>query len=253
MSQVFAERDVSKPVDDEPLLSVESLAAGYGDLTVLWDISLMVRPGQATVVLGRNGAGKTTLLSTIAGILKPTAGRIEFGGTSITKWSAPRRTKGGIALVQEGKRVFRRRTVEENLMLGGHTMPRSGLADAAQEAYEHFPILADKRHIPAGSLSGGQQQMLAIAQALMPKPRLLMLDEPSAGLAPVIVDDVLATVERLKKQGMAILLVEQLVDKALSVADEVAVIEQGKVSISSSIEHTDRDAVRAVYFGGGKD
>ncbi|MFD7877418.1 ABC transporter ATP-binding protein [Streptomyces sp. NPDC059766] len=233
----------------EPLLEVSSLAAGYGDLRVLWDISLAVRPGRVTVVLGRNGAGKTTLLSSIVGIVKPDTGTVRFQGQDITRTPAPRRTAAGLALVQEGKRVFRRRTVEQNLRIGGHTMARGGLGTALERAYEQFPVLGAKRKVMAGALSGGQQQMLAIASALMPGPSVLMLDEPSAGLAPVVVDEVLAAITRLKTEGMGVLLVEQLVDKALAVADDVTIIEHGRVAAATSIAQTDRDQVRRIYLG----
>jgi branched-chain amino acid transport system ATP-binding protein len=231
------------------ILEITSLAGGYGDLRVLWDVSLSMRPGSITAILGRNGAGKTTLLSAIAGIVKPDAGTITFAGKDITRTPAPNRTAAGLALVQENKRVFRRRSVEQNLLIGGHTMPRKDIPAAIEEAYERFPILGDKRKAPAGALSGGQQQMLAIAQALMPRPSLLMLDEPSAGLAPVIVEEVLAVVSRLRAEGVAVLLVEQLVDQALSVADAVAVLEHGRLSAATPIEETDRDKIRHVYFG----
>jgi branched-chain amino acid transport system ATP-binding protein len=243
------DRPVTQQHGSDPLLEVSSLAAGYGDLRVLWDISLAVRPGQVTVVLGRNGAGKTTLLSSIVGIVKPDSGTIRFQGQDITRTPAPRRTAAGLALVQEGKRVFRRRTVEQNLRIGGHTMARRGLDSAVERACEQFPVLGAKRKLLAGALSGGQQQMLAIASALMPGPSVLMLDEPSAGLAPVIVDEVLAAITRLKAEGVGVLLVEQLVDKALSVADEVTIIEHGRVAAAAAIAETDRDQVHRIYLG----
>ncbi|WP_326835038.1 ABC transporter ATP-binding protein [Amycolatopsis rhabdoformis] len=235
---------------NDRLLEVRGLGSGYGDLRVLRDVSLTVRAGAVTVVLGRNGAGKTTLLSTIAGLLRPFSGSVVFRGSDITKTSPPERARRGIALVQENKRVFKRRTVEQNLQLGGYSMPRRKAAEAVSGAYDRFPVLGEKRAQRAGELSGGQQQMLAIAQALMPGPALLMLDEPSAGLAPVIVDDVLATVTALKKEGLGILLVEQLVDKAMSVADDVVVVEHGRMQhLPGTGRGADRDHVRAIYLG----
>lgn len=248
MTQIQEQPASAEPAA-RPLLEVDALAAGYGDLKVLWDVSLAVRPGHVTVVLGRNGAGKTTLLSSIMGIVRPDAGSVRFRGRDITRWAAPRRTSAGLALVQEGKRVFRRRTIEQNLRIGAHTMVRRSIEEALERAYQQFPILAEKRKLLAGGLSGGQQQMLAIASALMPNPAVLMLDEPSAGLAPVIVDEVLTAITRLKADGVGILLVEQLVDKALSVADEVAIIAQGRVAAAASIAETDRDQVRRIYLG----
>ena len=232
-----------------PLLEIRSLSAGYGDLRVLWDVDLDVRAGRVTVVLGRNGAGKTTLLSTVAGLLHATGGSVAFAGKDVTGLAAPARIALGMAVVQENKRVFKRRTVQQNLEIGGHTMPRREVRAAVEEAYEHFPMLAAKRGDAAGALSGGQQQMLAIAQALMPRPSLLMLDEPSAGLAPVIVQDVLATVTRLKESGIGILLVEQLVDQALSVADDVVVVEHGRAVSGGPAGQADVAAVRDSYLG----
>jgi branched-chain amino acid transport system ATP-binding protein len=229
----------------DALLDVRALGAGYGDLRVLWDVSLTVRPGHATVVLGRNGAGKTTLLSTIAGLLRAPAGSVHFLGTDVTRTTAPARTRLGIAFVQENKRVFKRRTVEQNLRLGAYMLPRKEARAAIEPAYERFPILKKKRKEAAGALSGGQQQMLAIAQALMPDPKLLMLDEPSAGLAPVIVQEVLETVSALKASGLGLLLVEQLVDQALSVADDIVVIEHGRAAAGTA----DRAALRDTYLG----
>ncbi|MEV4604397.1 ABC transporter ATP-binding protein [Amycolatopsis sp. NPDC049253] len=234
----------------DELLEVRALGSGYGDLRVLREVSLTVRAGAVTVVLGRNGAGKTTLLSTIAGLLRPFCGNVVLRGTDITKVPPSERARRGIALVQENKRVFKRRTVEQNLQLGGYSMPRRKVSEAISAAYDRFPVLGEKRAQRAGELSGGQQQMLAIAQALMPGPALLMLDEPSAGLAPVIVDDVLATVTALKNEGLGILLVEQLVDKAMSVADDLVVVEHGRMQhLPGNGRGADRDHVRAIYLG----
>jgi branched-chain amino acid transport system ATP-binding protein len=233
-----------------PLLDVRGLGAGYGDLQVLWDVSLAVQPGRATVVLGRNGAGKTTLLSALAGLVRTSAGSVHFLGTDITGAAAPARTRSGIGLVQENKRIFRRRTVEQNLQLGGYTLPRREVGAAIEPAYARFPVLKQRRRDPAGALSGGQQQMLAIAQALMPGPKLLMLDEPSAGLAPVVVQEVLETVRGLKAAGLGILLVEQLVDQALSVADVIVVIEHGRAVSSTTAERgMNLAALRDAYLG----
>jgi len=213
------------------VLEVRSVTSGYGDLTVIREVSLSVAPGQITAVLGRNGAGKTTTLKTIAGLLPVNHGEVIFDGQTITKSPAHSRRGMGFGYVQENKRIFKSRTVEENLVLG---LYRLGLARQEEqhrldEVYERFPILAERRRQTAGYLSGGQQQMLAIGQALLNRPRLLMLDEPSTGLAPSIVSEVMQTVQRLRDEGLAVLLIEQAVETALRVADSVVVLDVGRV------------------------
>ncbi|GAA1002799.1 ABC transporter ATP-binding protein [Acrocarpospora pleiomorpha] len=235
----------------ELYLRVENLVSGYGDLTVLRDVALSASPGKITVVLGANGAGKTTLLSTITGVVKAQAGTIELLGQDVTRTPTHLRVRQGLALVQEGKRVFRQRTVEENLALGGRHLGRRDRAAAIEVAYRRFPVLKDKSRQKAALLSGGQQQMLAIAQALVPEPEVLMLDEPSAGLAPVIVKELLATVRTLRDEGKAVVLVEQLVGEALSVADQVLVLNRGHVVIDEPASAVTEDDVRAIYLGVG--
>jgi len=253
-----AHRMTAAVVDDDaaarPLLEVSGLSSGYGDLRAVWDIDLTVAPGRTTAVLGSNGAGKTTTLLAIAGLLPVASGEVRYHGERIGHLTASRRTRAGLALVQEGKRVFRGLTVEQNLMLGGWTIrPRNrrAMAERAELMFERFPALADKRHHIVGTLSGGQQQILAIAQALMPEPRLLMLDEPSAGLAPAIMEDVLDVVRSLNADGIGVLLVEQLVDTALSVADRVVVVSRGRtvLRVGSRAEIGDGSAIRAAYTG----
>lgn len=227
------------------VLEVRSVTSGYGDLTVIRDVSLTVAPAQITAVLGRNGAGKTTTLKTIAGLLPVNSGEVLFDGEPITKVPAHARRRMGFGYVQENKRIFKKRTVEENLVLG---LYRLGLARAEEqsrldEVYTRFPILAERRKQTAGYLSGGQQQMLAIGQALLNHPRLLMLDEPSTGLAPSIVAEVMQTVQRLRDEGLAVLLIEQAVETALRVADRVVVLDVGKVVHSGS---ADEDGLRAI-------
>ena len=212
-----------------PLLEVSNLSTGYGDLRVVWDLSFTVEAGKVTALLGRNGAGKTTTLRAIAGLNPVSKGAVRLEGHDIGGLAAHRRFRRGLALVQDNKRIFRNRTVEENLLLGGYTMRRKDMRPAMERAYEQFPILASRRRTLAGTLSGGQQQMVAIAQALMPGPSLLMLDEPSGGLAPSICDDVFAIVADLRTHGIGILLVEQEVGRALKVADDVLVIDVGRV------------------------
>lgn len=237
-------------------LSVESLSGGYGPLTVLKDISFTANPGEILVVLGRNGAGKTSLMAAIAGIL-PTvsSGMIRVGDTVITSMPAHKRVKSGIGLVQEGKRVFRSRTVEENLLLGtvtldGVRMNAPHRHKAVKAAYERFPILEEKRHERAGGLSGGQQQMLAISQVLAAEPSIILLDEPSAGLAPAIQKEVFGVAETLRDDGLTVVIVEQLVDVALDIADYVVVLDSGSiVSHGTPAEYANSDVLKNIYLG----
>lgn len=235
----------------EPLLRVDQLATGYGDLRVVWDVSFDVRPGELAVLLGRNGAGKTSTMRAVTGLNRTHAGSVTFQGENITRLSTAARTRRGIAFVQEGKRVFHNQTVEQNLVLGGYTV-RAGLKKLRVEAekiYELFPILGEKRAMPAGSMSGGQQQMLAIGQALMAEPSLLLLDEPSAGLAPVIMKEVMEQVRLLKETGIGIVLVEQAVEASVAVADHVTVLDMGRVVLSEKAADVDIEGLQAAYFG----
>ncbi|MCR2813315.1 ABC transporter ATP-binding protein [Microbacterium sp. zg.Y1090] len=237
-------------MSDEILLEVSGLQTGYGDLKVVRDVSLTVRPGQITVLLGRNGAGKTTTLRAITGLNRVSGGTISFAGGPLTA-PAHRRVSLGISYVQEGKRVFRELTIEQNLLLGGFSRKKSKreLASAVEEIYQLFPILAAKRSLTAGSMSGGQQQMLAIGQALMAKPRLLILDEPSQGLAPVVVKEVMERVHELRDTGIGILLVEQAVQDSVAIADEVSVIEMGRTVLSGRASTISVDDIQRAYFG----
>lgn len=234
------------------LLKVTDLTTGYGDLRVVWDLSFSVREGEVLALLGRNGAGKTTTLRAISGLNKAMRGTIEFDGVDVTGRPAYERIQQGIGYVQENKRLIGDITVEENLRLGayGRKPSRSELSDRLDWAYEAFPILRDRRTSMASLLSGGQQQMLAIAQALMPEPRILLIDEPSAGLAPAIVGEVLESLTRLRESGMSIVLVEQSVDFALSIASEVVAIDLGRLVFTADAKapHV-RDAVQDVYLG----
>lgn len=234
------------------ILRVQNLATGYGDLRVVWDVSFSVEHGEVMALLGRNGAGKTTLLRTIMGLNPVHTGRIEFDGSDLGRSAPYQRVRRGIGMVQEGKRLIGDMTVEENLRLGAHVRrwDASELAQRFEWAYDMFPVLRDRRSSLAAMLSGGQQQMLAIAQALMPEPRLLLVDEPSAGLAPAIVGDVLASLTRLRETGMSIVLVEQSVDFALSLASHVVVVDLGHLVLSSRADADGvRDAVREAYLG----
>lgn len=246
----MSEQPVAASVAVEPLLVVRDLSAGYGDIRATWDVSLDVYPGQVTAVLGRNGAGKSTTLLAIAGALRARTGSIHLEGREISSLSAPARTRLGISLVQENKRIFRQRTVDQNLMLGAYCLPRRERRPSVRAAYERFPILAERKSAKAGSLSGGQQQMLAIAQALASRPKVLMVDEPSGGLAPVIVRSVMDTVRDLAADGIGILLVEQLVDQALGLADRAVVLDNGRVALSGATSELGGAAeLRDVYLG----
>lgn len=233
------------------MLSTSGLHAGYGDIKVLRGIDLEVEPGRITAVLGANGAGKTTLLSTIAGIVPSTAGAVRLGEVDVSHLPARRRARLGLAMVQEGKRVFHRRTVRENLLLGGAWLPKAQRLAGVERSLEMFPILDEMSHLGASTLSGGQQQMLAIGQALVPEPHVIMLDEPSAGLAPVIVKAVWETIDQLRDAGKAILLVEQLVPQTLAIADRVLVLDRGRVVIDQDAHQVSEADVRNIYLRGG--
>lgn len=235
-----------------PLLAVHGLGTGYGDLRVVWDVSLEVEAGKITVLLGRNGAGKTTTIRAIAGLNKVLAGQVTFEGDDIAKASPHVLVRRGMAYVQEGKRIFRGQTVEQNLMLGGYVrkLKRHQLRAEVERIYELFPDLGDRRRLVAASMSGGQQQMLAIGQALMAAPKLLLLDEPSGGLAPVIVKEVMGRVDALKQTGLAILLVEQAVEASFEIADHVVVIDNGRTTLSApAAEISEISVLQDAYFG----
>lgn len=232
------------------LLEVSGLQTGYGDLTVVRDVSLTVRAGEITVLLGRNGAGKTTTLRAITGLNKVGGGSVTYLGESLGD-AAHKRVAKGISYVQEGKKVFRELTIEQNLILGGFSrgVGKRALISAAEEIYQLFPILGTKRSLHAASMSGGQQQMLAIGQALMAKPKLLILDEPSQGLAPVIVKEVMERVHELKDTGLGILLVEQAVQESVAIADEVTVIEMGRTTLAGAASDISIEDLQKAYFG----
>jgi branched-chain amino acid transport system ATP-binding protein len=233
------------------LLEVESLSSGYGDIRVVHEVSFSVDAGQAVALLGRNGAGKTTVLRAISGLNPATRGRVVLEGRDLSKVTVHHRVGTGIAYVQEGKRVFRHLSVRDNLALGGYAvrLSRRMLDERIETAYGRFPVLADRRNVPAAALSGGQQQMLAIAQALISEPRVLLLDEPSGGLAPTIVADVLATVKELIATGLAVVLVEQSVGFALDLADKVVVMDLGQVVLDASATAPDLEKqIEKAYF-----
>jgi branched-chain amino acid transport system ATP-binding protein len=234
------------------IVELRDVVTGYGDLQVLRGVSLDLQRGKTEVVLGRNGVGKTTLLGTLSGQRRLWEGSVHVDGVDLTKAPAHRRAAAGIALVQEGKRIFRERTIFENVVLGTFTqqLSRTERQKLCDEVLEQFPVLAERRAETAGGLSGGQQQMLAIAQALASRPRVLLLDEPSAGLAPAIVAEVFERVAQLSANGMTVLLVEQLAEQALAIADHVTVIDSGKIVASGEPDQfDDLDALSDAYFG----
>jgi branched-chain amino acid transport system ATP-binding protein len=237
----------------EPVLEAVGISSGYGDLQVLRGVSVRVWPGRISVLLGSNGAGKTTTLRAVSGLNRASSGTVRLLGHDVTTMAPSERVRLGLGFVMEGKRLFHRRTVEENLLLGGYTKLRSrrGLRHRAAAMYERFPVLGERRGSRAGELSGGQQQMLAIAQALMAQPRVLLLDEPSGGLAPIVVKQVLAIVEELKTDGLGILLVEQAAEQAVRIADHVTVLDVGRVVIDRPAhEVADVSEIRSAYLGG---
>jgi branched-chain amino acid transport system ATP-binding protein len=234
----------------EPLLSVFGLVSGYDKVRVLHGVDLSLGRGEVVALLGPNGAGKTTLLRAISGLLPWTEGDVLFNGRSL-KGIGPRETvKAGLAHVVEGHRIFTQQTVADNLLLAGYDMPARERASRVEEALSYFPEIAAKREDRGATLSGGQQQMLAVAQGLVRRPRLLMLDEPSAGLSPVLVDRVLSVVALLSRQGTAVLLVEQLVEKALAVANRVYALSQGKIVLESTAGSENLgERLERAYFG----
>jgi branched-chain amino acid transport system ATP-binding protein len=233
------------------LLEARNLHVGYGDAPALWEVSLAVDTGEIVAVIGPNGAGKTTLINTMAGLLRCRSGELRFDGTDMTVARPHDYCRHGIALVPEGRRLFTKMSVEENLELGCYLPDaRAHRHESLERVYGLFPILRDKRSQLAGELSGGQQQMVAIARALMARPRIVLFDEPSLGLAPTIVDEMFEIIARVRQEGAAVLLVEQNVLKALDVADRAYVLEQGRiVSAGLPDDLVKQPHIREAYLG----
>ena len=232
------------------MLSVENLRSGYGRIEVLHGVSIEVAAGEIVTLVGGNGAGKTTLIRAISGVQPIIAGRVLFEGRPIERIPAHARVALGIAQVPEGRQLFAPLSVEDNLRLGAWTRKGTSGDSELASIYELFPMLASRRRAAAGMLSGGQQQMLAIGRALMSKPRLLLLDEPSMGLAPMLVEQILDAVQGLKRAGLTVLLVEQNARAALAIADRGYVVETGRISASgSAAELLADDRVQAAYLG----
>ena len=235
----------------DPLLSVENLTVAYGKIAVLSGVSLHVGRGEVVTLLGPNGAGKTTLLRAISGLLPVGSGSVSFAGNELAGLSPRDISRLGLAHVIEGHRIFTQQTVTDNLLLAGYDLTRSERRERIEEALGCFPELVARRYQQGSALSGGQQQMLAVAQGLIRRPKLLLVDEPSAGLSPVLVDRVLAVLSGLAARGTSVLLVEQLVDKALSVANRIYVLVQGLVALQAAAGDPGlRAALEKAYLGG---
>ncbi len=232
------------------MLEVSGLRSSYGRIEVLKGVSLEVGAGEIVALVGSNGAGKTTLLRVLSGVQPHTAGHIEFAGEAIERAPPHRRVALGLTHVPEGRQVFAPLTVQDNLRLGAYLRRDAGIARDIDRVYATFPVLAEKRGLPAGGLSGGQQQMLAIGRALMARPRLLLLDEPSMGLAPLLVEQILAAIVALRRDNVTILLVEQNATAALAIADRGYVLETGRIAHAGTGAALLADArVREAYLG----
>lgn len=233
------------------MLELHQLTAGYGEARALWDVSLTVARGELLCVVGPNGAGKTTLVNTIAGVLKPQAGRMVMDGQDITQLAPHKHCEAGIALVPEGRRLFTGMTVAENLDIGSYLpAAKAKRRETFDEVLALFPALKAKLASPAGELSGGQQQMVAIGRALMARPRLLLLDEPSLGLSPLVTADVFDAVRKISQQGITIVLVEQNVSLAMKISHRACVLELGRiVAEGKPDELMQRPEIRQAYLG----
>jgi branched-chain amino acid transport system ATP-binding protein len=236
------------------MLEVADLVTAYGKIEALKGVSLSVEPGRITCLLGPNGAGKTTLMYTIAGVLRPRRGSVRFDGAELVGETADRVVSRGIALVPENRLVFPHMSVAENLAAGAYLRRDHGaIADDVARLLERFPVLKERRGQQAGTLSGGEQQMLAVARALMSRPRLLMMDEPSMGLAPLVVEQIFRIVEELNRDGITIFMVEQNAHLALQVAHKFFLMEQGKVTFSGTPgAMAEDDVIRRAYLGSAK-
>jgi branched-chain amino acid transport system ATP-binding protein len=234
------------------MLKVDNIDVFYGNIQALKGVSLEINEGEIVTLIGANGAGKSTLLKTISGLLKPKNGDILYEGQSIAGKAAQTIVKQGISHVPEGRRIFANLTVEENLELGAYLRKdKHGIREDIEKVYQQFPRLHERRKQLAGTLSGGEQQMLAIGRALMARPRLLLLDEPSMGLAPLLVKSIFRIIEEINSNGTTILLVEQNANMALSIADRAYVIESGRVVLSGSADElTASEQVKMAYLGG---
>ena len=231
----------------DALLEVRGIDAFYGDFQALFGVSLTIEAGQVAAVIGANGAGKSTLLKSIAGLMHPHHGDIRFDGASISGSAAFEVVAQGIALVPEGRRLFPSLTVEENLLIGGQS--RRGGPWSLARVYQLFPALEERRRLPATALSGGQQQMAAIGRALMSNPRLLLCDEISLGLAPIVIRDIYSQLPKIVGEGLSLIIVEQDIVQALKAANRVYCLQEGRVALEGAARELTRDAIAAAYFG----
>ncbi len=232
------------------LLHVDDIHVYYGAIHAIKGVSFEVNEGEIVTLIGANGAGKSTTLNTVAGLLRPRSGAITFDGRNLASIPANKTVSLGMALCPEGRRIFQQMTVRENLEMGGFTRPKAEIPGSMEEMFARFPRLREREKQIAGTLSGGEQQMLAIARAMMSKPRLLMLDEPSMGLAPILVEQIFDIIKELHAAGVTILLVEQNAQMALSIADRAYVLETGVVSKTGPADHLlHDDDVRKAYLG----
>jgi branched-chain amino acid transport system ATP-binding protein len=240
-----------RPLGGDVLLRVEHLDAGYGSVQVLWDVSLDVRKGEVVALVGSNGAGKSTLLRTVSGLQRPWRGRVRWHGRDIGGASPESIVRLGMAHVPQGRRLFPDLTVEENLFVGAYARAdRAAIAADLRDALDLFPVLGERLHLPAGQLSGGEQQMTALARALMARPQLLLIDEPSLGLAPIAVQGLMDAVDRLRARGTSLLLVEQDVAVALEHADRGYVVETGRLTLAGTAAALLRSPrVKEAYLG----
>ena len=233
------------------ILKVDNINVYYGAIHAIKGISFEVNEGEIVTLIGANGAGKSTTLQTVSGLLRSRTGSIEFNGENISHVPAHKLVYKGLAQVPEGRRIFLQMSVEENLEMGAFTQKNAGIDTDLESVYEQFPRLRERKKQIAGTLSGGEQQMLAMGRALMSHPKLLMLDEPSMGLAPILVEQIFDIIRQLHKNGTTILLVEQNAQMALSVADRAYVLETGKITLSGTgKELAESDEVRKAYLGG---
>lgn len=234
------------------MLSLKHITVKYGSLTAVHDVNIEVKAGEIVVLLGANGAGKSTVFRTISGLNKPSAGEIVFDSRKINRHSADQIVQLGIGQCPEGRKLFSAMSVQENLKMGAfvHRRKKEELKQSLEHVYELFPILKEKRNDAAGSLSGGQQQMLAIGRTLMSKPKLMLLDEPSVGLAPLIVEQMFEVIQRINQEGTTILLAEQNANAALKIADKGYVFESGTIVLNGTSEELfANDEVRKAYIG----
>jgi len=232
-------------------LEVEKLSSGYGVVQILWDVSFKINEKEIVSIIGPNGAGKTTLVRTIAGLLQAKTGTIRFKGDNIEKLPPYEIVKKGLTLIPEGREIFPRMTVEENVRLGAYTInDKTKTAELKERVYQIFPVLKKKEKILAQNLSGGEQQMLVIGRSLMSNPQLLILDEPSLGLAPIIVEKVLDTLQKINDDGVTVLLVEQNIRDSLNISNRAYVLEEGKIIIEGEgRELLNNEHIKEVYLG----